>query len=98
VRISQLETAEVVAEDIVEHRPAEAANELERVAAATQRGTRVHHKVKAGSLLATRAATEYLYVGQDLRRILFVAAGLVAVLIALWLVIVVLRLVPLSFY
>lgn len=98
MRISQLETAEVAAEDIVEHRPAEAANELERAAVATQRGLRVHHKVKAGSVLAVRAATEYLYVAQDLRRILFVAAGLVAVLLALWLVIVVLRLVPLPFY
>ena len=97
VRPSQLEIAEVVAEDVVEQHPAEAANELERAAAA-QRGTRVHHKVKAGSLLAARAATEYLYVAQDLRRILVVAAGLVAVLISLWLVIVVLKLVPLPFY
>ncbi len=98
VSTSQLETGEVVAEDVVEHHPAEADNELERAAVAARHGTRVHHKVKAGSLLAARAATEYLYVSQDMRRILVVAAGLVAVLIALWLVIVVLRLVPLPFY
>lgn len=86
-----------MAEDVVEQRPAAAAKELEHAAVAA-RATHVRHKVKAGSLLAARAATEYLYVAQDLRRIFFVAAGLVAVLIALWLVIVVLRLVPLPFY
>jgi hypothetical protein len=86
-----------VAEDVVERRPAEAANELEHAAGAA-RSTHVRHKVKAGSLLAARAATEYLYVAQDLRRIFFVAAGLVAVLIVLWLVIVMLRLVALPFY
>jgi hypothetical protein len=53
---------------------------------------------KAGSLLATRAATEYLYVAQDMRRILLVAGSLFATLVVLWLLIVVLRLVSLSFY
>jgi hypothetical protein len=61
-------------------------------------GTRVHHKIKAGSLLAERAATEYVYVSQDIRRIVVVAGGLVLVLFALWLLIVVMKVIPLPFY
>jgi hypothetical protein len=60
--------------------------------------THVRHKVKAGSLLAARAATEYVYVGRDMRQILFVAVGLFGALFVLWLLIVVGRVVPLSFY
>jgi hypothetical protein len=45
-------------------------------------------RAKPGSLLASRAATEYIYVGRDLRRIALVAAILFGVLIVLWLVIV----------
>jgi len=93
---SQLEIAEVVAEDIVEHHPAAASNELERAALTTTQ--RTHHKVKAGSLLAARAATEYVYVSQDIRRIVVVAGGLIALLFALWLFIVYLKLVALPFY
>lgn len=95
-RQSQLEIAEVAAEDIVEDRPEEARVELER--AAPRAGTRVHHKVKAGSVLAARAATEYVYVSQDMRRILLVASALVGILFALWLLVVVLRVIPLPFY
>ncbi len=95
-RESQLEVAEVAAEDIVEDRPAEASSTIVR--AAPRAGTRVHHKVKAGSLLAARAATEYVYVSQDMRRILLVASGLIVLLFALWLLIVVLRVIPLPFY
>lgn len=95
-RPSQLEIAEVVAEDIVEDRPEEARAELER--AAPRAGTRVHHKIKAGSVLAARAATEYVYVSQDMRRILLVASGLIGILFALWLLVVVLRVIPLPFY
>jgi hypothetical protein len=90
-RPSQLE----VAEDVVEHRPAAAAAELERAARPT---VRVHHKIKAGSILAERAATEYVYVSQDMRRIIFVAGGLIAVLFILWLLLVVMKVVPLPFY
>jgi hypothetical protein len=92
---SQLEVAEVVAEDVVEHRPAAAAAELERAARPT---VRVHHKIKAGSVLAARAATEYVYVSQDMRRIVVVAGVLVALLFVLWLLLVVMRVIALPFY
>lgn len=94
-RPSQLEIAEEVAEDIVEHRPAEARAELERAAHTTPR---VHHKIKAGSVLAARAATEYVYVSQDLRRIALVSGALIAVLIVLWLLLVVMKVIELPFY
>ena len=93
--MSQLEIAPEIAEDIVEDRPAEAAHELERAArvAATR-----HRTAKPGSLLAAKAATEYVYVAQDLRRILFVAAAMFGVLLVAWLIVVVLRVIPLPFY
>ena len=67
-------------------------------AARAARAGRVHHRVKAGSLLAARAATEYVYVAQDLQRISVVGALIVGALIVLWLLIVVLRVIPLPFY
>jgi hypothetical protein len=93
-RFSQLEAAEIIADDVVENKPAEAAAELERAA----RAAHPRHRVKPGSILAARAATEYVYVAQDMRRILIVAALLFGVLIVLWLALVVFRVVPLSFY
>ncbi len=95
-RESQLEVAEMAAEGLVEELPEEARAMPER--AAPRAGTRVHHKVKAGSVLAARAATEYVYVSQDMRRILLVAAGLVGLLFSLWLLFVVLKVIPLPFY
>ena len=92
-RPSQLEAAEEAAEDIVEDRPASAANVLEATARSHPR-----HRVKAGSLLATRAATEYVYVAKDLRRILLVAALLSTIMFTLWVLLVVMRVVPLPFY
>ena len=62
------------------------------------RATGPRHRIKAGSLLAARAATEYVYVSQDMRRILIVSAILFGTLIVLWLLIVVMRVLPLSFY
>ena len=94
-RPSQLEVAEEIAEDIVEDRPTAAASELERVA---RTPSRTHHRIKPGSLLAARAATEYVYVAQDFRRIVLVAGGLIAVLFVLWALIVVARVIPLPFY
>jgi hypothetical protein len=94
-RPSQLEAAEDIAEDIVEERPATAASELERVA---RTPSRTHHRIKPGSVVAARAATEYVYVAQDMRRILFVSGGLIALLFVLWALVVVLRVVPLPFY
>ena len=93
-RPSQLEAAEVIAEDVVEERPAQAAHELEHVA----RAGHPRHRTKPGSLLAARAATEYVYVAQDMRRILLVGGLLFAVLIVLWLAVVVMELLPLPFY
>lgn len=84
----------MIAEDVVEHRPAEAAAELTRAERAAHPRTRV----KPGSVLAARAATEYVYVAQDMRRILIVSSILFGVLIALWLLIVVFRVIPVSFY
>ena len=94
-RPSQLEAAEEIAEDVIEERPAAAAAELERVVRTT---SRTHHRIKPGSLLAARAATEYVYVAQDFRRIVLVAGGLVGLLFALWVFVVVLRVIPLPFY
>jgi hypothetical protein len=90
---SQLEVAEVAAEDVVEDRPAAAAAVLEANARSHPR-----HRAKAGSLLATRAATEYVYVAKDMRRILIVAVLLVGIMLVLWLLLVVMRVVPLPFY
>ena len=60
--------------------------------AAVARSTPGRVKVKPNSLLAAKAATEYVYVGQDLRRIAIVGASLFAVLLLLWIVLVVLGL------
>jgi len=92
---SQLEEAEIIAEDIVEDRPEAAKAELDRYTRGTQR---THHKIKAGSILAARAATEYVYVSQDLRRILVVAGALIGLLFALWALLVVLKVIALPFY
>lgn len=54
--------------------------------------------MKAGSLLAARAATEYVYVSQDIRRIILVTGGLFVIMFALWVLIVLMRVIPLPFY
>ncbi len=91
---SQLAAAEIIAEDVVENEPAEAASELREVA----RTVTPRQRAKASGLLAAKAATEYLYVAQDMRRILGVAGALFATLVVLWLLIVALRVIPLPFY
>ncbi len=57
----------------------------------------IHHRARAkpGSILAERAATEYVYVAQDLRRIAVVAALLIGILLLLWIVLVVMGASPL---
>jgi hypothetical protein len=90
---SQLEAAEIVAEDVVEVRPAAAAAVLESNARNHPR-----NRLKPGSLLAAKAATEYVYVAKDMRRILVVAALLLTVMLVLWVLLVVMRVVPLPFY
>jgi len=91
---SQLVAAEVIAEDVIEGQPSEAADELEVVA----RSTPARSRARPGSLLAARAASEYVYVAADMRRILLVAGTLFATLIVLWLILVVFRIIPLPFY
>jgi len=81
---SPLEAAAIAAEAIVEGRPAAAASQLERAVVPNQLRT---GRVRPGSLLATRAAEEYVYVAQDLRRIALVAVLLFGLLFALWIAI-----------
>jgi hypothetical protein len=50
---------------------------------------RGHVKVKPTSALAARAAQEYVYVGEDLRRIARVSIAMLALMVVLWLIIVV---------
>ncbi len=54
-------------------------------------GTR--NTARSSGLLAARAANEYVYVARDLRRIATLAAGMVGVLLVLWLLIDVLQVV-----
>lgn len=84
----------MIAEDVVEEHPAQAAAEVERVA----RTVPARGRARPGSLLAVKAATEYVYVAQDMRRILFVAAALFGTMIVLWLLLVILKVVALPFY
>jgi hypothetical protein len=94
-RPTPLEQAPAIAEAIADsERPAAAAVQATR----TQPRTQARTRAKPGSLLAARAATEYVYVGQDLRRILVVSAVLLGIMIAAWLAIAVLRIIPLDFY
>jgi hypothetical protein len=44
----------------------------------------VRSRAKPSGMLAARAATEYVYVAQDLRRIVAVAALLFGIMFALW--------------
>jgi hypothetical protein len=87
-----------IAEEIVDESPPAVEAAPERPAAVRRTPTRIHHKIKAGSILAARAATEYVYVAQDLRRITAVSIGLIALLFVLWLLIVVVRVIELPFY
>lgn len=82
--VSQLEAAEIAADDIVHEHPAAAATELERAAAAMPRSTRAP---RPNTLVATRATEEYVYVAQDLRRILWVGLLLFGILFGLWIAI-----------
>ena len=101
-RLSQLDLAEDIAEEAIEESPAAtpAPSAVRRATRATPPATssRVHHKIKAGSLLATRAATEYVYVAQDMRRIVTVAVLLIGGMFVLWLLIVILKVIALPFY
>jgi hypothetical protein len=86
---SQLSAAAEIASDAIEAEPDVA---LDEPAAAVP--ARPRSRSRPGSTLATRAATEYLYVAQDVRRIVVVAAILFGLMLALWLLIVVARVIP----
>jgi hypothetical protein len=84
---------------MVEDRPT--SGHQDRTGDAEQRPIRTAHarqRAKPGSLLASRAATEYTYVGQDLRRITLVSLVLLAIMLAAWLAIAVFGIIPLDFY
>ena len=49
-------------------------------------------------MLAARAASEYVYVGHDMRRIVVVASSLFGVMLLAWLLIAVLKVIPLGLY
>jgi len=90
---SELELATEVAEEVVADQPATGQTHTRAARAAQPRS-----RVKPGSLLAARAATEYVYVAQDIRRILLVSALLTGVMLLIYGLIVVARVVPLPFY
>jgi hypothetical protein len=80
--------AEEIAEDLVEGRVKDAVSELRTVATTAPPRPRTR---QSGGLLAAKAATEYVYVAQDLRRIVVIASLLFAVMLALWVLIEVVR-------
>lgn len=94
---SQLELAAEIAEEVSQDRPASAADDLSR-AARVARATHHRTRVKPGSLLAARAATEYVYVAKDMRRIVLVSGALFGIMLVLYVLLVVARVVPLPFY
>jgi len=86
-RPSDLDTAIVIADAAAAATPNVAtAGPRPSTVTSHQRG---HVKMKPNSVLAARAAEEYVYVGEDLRHIAVVASSLFVVLIVLWLVVVV---------
>jgi hypothetical protein len=56
--------------------------------------TRTAPPTRASTLLAGKASQEYVYVAQDVRRIIIVGGILFAVMFVLWLLIMVLRVIP----
>jgi hypothetical protein len=89
-------TPELVAE-ATEARAQASVAESPRVPRATPI-THARPRAKPGSVLAARAANEYVYVAQDIRRILIVSAVLFSAMIVVWLLIVVLKVIPIAFY
>lgn len=86
---SQLLAAEGIADEIVEGRPDRATAQLGAVA----RSTPSRSRAKPSGLLAAKAATEYVYVAQDLRRILMVAALVFGIMLVLWILLEVMHIV-----
>jgi hypothetical protein len=74
--------AELEAQIVAEERAAETAQRRVRE---RDRRAADHEPVVRGSLpLGVRAADEYAYVARDVRRLAVVAAGLLAILLGLW--------------
>jgi hypothetical protein len=87
---SQLDLAVDAADDVANSRPSSAASDLRRAGRASPgRGP----APRPSSLLAARAATEYVYVAQDVRRIVAVGLLLFAIMLVLWILIVVARVI-----
>ncbi|CAN5600312.1 hypothetical protein BH20CHL6_BH20CHL6_11790 [soil metagenome] len=86
---SQLEAAAQIADDVEHGHPAEVHRELRRVSGSTPARART----PTGGLLASRAATEYVYVAQDIRRIVLLSGLLFGLMLLLWLLISVLGVV-----
>ena len=89
-----LEVAPALAEEAVAQ-PASAAPAMPRRVGPV---AHARPRAKPGSVLAARAANEYVYVAQDMRRIVVVAGALFAAMILAWLLIAVVKVVPLDFY
>ena len=71
-------------------RTASAASDLRRASRASAgRGP----SPRTSSLLAAKAATEYVYVAQDVRRIVAVGALLFGIMLVLWVLIVVAKVI-----
>ena len=85
---SDLAVAPEIAEDTVAGRADSAVDERTAGRAAVART-----RARPSSLLAAKAATEYVYVAQDVRRILVVATALFGVMFALWILIVVAKVI-----
>lgn len=88
---SQLDVATEIAEDLVEEQPQRGAEKLLAVADSSPE----RRRERATSLLAAKAAAEYVYVVEDVRRIVVVAGLLFGLMFVLWLLIVALRVIPL---
>jgi hypothetical protein len=90
---SAIELSEAIAAPLVEDRVAPVT--AGRRAA---QSAHIRPRAKPGSVLAARAANEYVYVAQDIRRIVVVAGLLFGAMIGAWLLLVVLKVVPLGIY
>lgn len=60
----------------------------------TARTASTRSGARPSALLASKAALEYVYVAQDVRRIVVVVAALFAIMFLLWILIVVTRVIP----
>ena len=88
---SELEAAPELAEELVDDDAPAAREQVARIAA-TPAAPR--SRARPSGVLAAKAASEYVYVVQDVRRIVLVAAGLFGTMFLLWILIVVLRVIP----